>query len=85
MRPSSSKGDYLHAFPYADTAERDGLTMTFHSQHRPLQAYFSALEEAGFLVEVLREPGIPEHALLSEASRRWQRVPLFLHVRARRP
>jgi hypothetical protein len=50
-----------------------------------LQAYFSALEEAGFLVEVLREPGIPEHALLLEASRRWQRVPLFLHVRARRP
>jgi SAM-dependent methyltransferase len=83
--PFVIKGDYLHAFPYADAAERDGLTMTFHSQHRPLQAYFSALEEAGFLVELLREPGIPEHALLSEASRRWQRVPLFLHVRARRP
>ena len=59
--------------------------MTFHSQHRPVAAYFLALEEAGFLVEALREPGVPEHAIDSEASRRWQRLRLFLHVRARRP
>jgi SAM-dependent methyltransferase len=79
------KGEYLHAFRYADTVERDGLTMTFHSQHRPLEAYFMALEDAGLLVEALREPRVPEHAIVSEASRRWQRVPLFLHLRARRP
>ena len=77
-------GDYLRPFPYADTVERDGLTMTFHSRHRPLQDYFSALEETGFLVEALRETGIPEHAIEADRSRRWQRVPLFLHVRARR-
>jgi SAM-dependent methyltransferase len=77
-------GAYLHAFPYADTVERDGLTMTFHSRHRPLSAYFAALEEAGFLVETLREPGVPDDAIESDASRRWQRVPLFLHIRARR-
>jgi hypothetical protein len=59
--------------------------MIFHSQHRPIAAYFSALEEAGFLIEALRETGIPEHAIASEASRRWQRLPLFLHVRPRRP
>jgi hypothetical protein len=59
--------------------------MTFHSQHRPFHAYFSALEEAGFLIEALRETGVPEHAIVSEASRRSQRLPLFLHVRARRP
>lgn len=79
------KGDYLRPFRYSDTFERDGLTMTFHSQHRPLQAYFSALEETGFLVEALRETGIPEHAIDSQADRRWRRLPLFLHVRARRP
>jgi SAM-dependent methyltransferase len=83
--PFVIKGSYLHPFSYSDTVERDGLTMTFHSQHRPLEAYFSALKDAGFLVEALRETGIPEEAIASEASRRWQRVPLFLHLRARRP
>ncbi|TXL72339.1 class I SAM-dependent methyltransferase [Vineibacter terrae] len=78
-------GDYLRPFRYADTVERDGLAMTFHSQHRPIEAYFRALEAAGFLVEALREPGVPDHGLSSDASRRWQRLPLFLHVRALRP
>jgi SAM-dependent methyltransferase len=81
--PFVIKDEYLRAFRYVDTIERDGLRMTFHSQHRPLEAYFIALEEAGFLVEALREPTIPEHAIVSEADRRWQRVPLFLHLRAR--
>lgn len=79
------KGNYLGAFHYADALERDGLMMTFHSQHRPLEAYFMALEKAGFLVEALREPAVPEHAIMSESRRRWQRLPLFLHVRALRP
>ena len=83
--PFVIKGDYLHPFRYVDTVERNGLAMTLHGQHRPLSAYFAALEEAGLLVEALREPGIPENALSSEASRRWQRLPLFLHVRALRP
>jgi SAM-dependent methyltransferase len=83
--PFVIEGDYLHPFRYAATGERNGLTMTFHSQHRPFHAYFSTLEEAGFLIEALRETGVPEHAIVSEASRRWQRLPLFLHVRARRP
>ena len=82
--PFVIEGEYLGSFRYADTVERGGLTMTFHSQHRPLSAYFSALEDAGFLVEALRETGIPEEAIASDASRRWQRLPLFLHVRARR-
>jgi SAM-dependent methyltransferase len=79
------EGDYLRPFRYSEAVDRNGLAMTFHSQHRPFAAYFSALEEAGFLVEALREPSVPEHAIVSEATRRWQRVPLFLHVRARRP
>jgi SAM-dependent methyltransferase len=79
------KGDYLNGFPYVDHVERNGLTMTFASQHRPLEAYFMALEKAGLLVEALREPGIPEPAVISETERRWQRLPLFLHLRALRP
>ena len=79
------KADYLRAFHYADAVERDGLMMTFHSEHRPVEAYFMALEQAGLLVEALREPSVPEHVLDSAAERRWQRLPLFLHLRALRP
>jgi SAM-dependent methyltransferase len=82
--PFAIAGDYLGAFDYADTVVRDGRTMTFHGRHRPLESYFLALEESGLLVEALREPSLPDHALVSERSRRWQRVPLFLHLRARR-
>jgi SAM-dependent methyltransferase len=89
-RPTSDsdfviKGDYLGAFHYADMVERDGLMMTFHSWHGPLEAYFMALEKVGRLVEALREPRVPERAVVSEAWRRWQRLPLFLHLRAIRP
>ena len=78
-------GSYLHPARSADAIERSGLTMTFHSFHRPLEAYFSALEDAGLLVETLREPALPAHGMISEGSARWQRIPLFLHLRARRP
>jgi ubiquinone/menaquinone biosynthesis C-methylase UbiE len=77
-------GNYLREFHYEDTVEQEGLTMTFRSMHRPIESYFSALEKAGFLVESLREPAMPEHAAASDAQRRWQRLPLFLHLRARR-
>ena len=80
--PFVIKGDYLRPFFYSDEVERDGLTMTFHSRHRPLEEYSLALEEAGLLVEALRETSIPEASLSSEASRRYQRLPLFLHLRA---
>jgi len=29
------------------------------------------------LVEAVREPRIPDHAIALERSRRWQRLPLF--------
>lgn len=77
-------GDYLGTFRYVDTVERDGLMTTFHSQHRPIEAHFIALEKAGLLVEALREPAVPEQAIASEASRRWQRS-LFLPSRDLRP
>ncbi len=82
--PFVINGAYLDAFPYVDTIERGGLTMTFSSRHLPLESYSIALEEAGFLIEALREPRMPDDAVDSEADRRWQRVPLFLHLRARR-
>jgi SAM-dependent methyltransferase len=65
------EGDYLRPFHYSDAVERDGLSMTFHSQHRPLEAYFLALEAAGLFVEALREPSVPDQAIGSPAARRW--------------
>ena len=82
--PFVIKGGYLQSFGYSDAVERGGLSMTFHSQHRPLESYFSALENAGFVIEALREPKIPDHAVVSEGGRRWLRIPLFLHLRCRR-
>jgi len=79
------EGSYLDRFRYADAIERDDLEMTFVSDHRPLEAYADALAEAGLLIERLREPAIPESAIVHARSRRWQRVPLFLHARAVKP
>ena len=78
-------GSYLARFRYRDTVERGGFKITFESEHRPIQWYFAALESAGFLVERLRETDFPEHAVTESRNRRWQRVPVFLHVRALRP
>jgi ubiquinone/menaquinone biosynthesis C-methylase UbiE len=70
------RGSYLESFRYSDTVERDGLTMTFESQHRPISAYVDALAGAGLVLDALREP-------VTELHESWSRVPLFLHLRAR--
>jgi SAM-dependent methyltransferase len=75
-------GSYLGAKRYEDTVERNGLAVTFASEHRPLSAYADAMWEAGLLIERLREPAMPDHAVRAAHDVRWQRVPLFLHIRA---
>ena len=55
------------------------------SEHRPLQAYAEALAGAGLLIERLREPPLPEGAVSVARNRRWQRLPLFLHIRSVKP
>ncbi len=80
--PFVISGSYLEPSFYQDRVERDGLEMTFASIHRPLEMYVEALADAGFLVERLRERPVPDEAVVEARSRRWQRVPLFLHIRA---
>jgi SAM-dependent methyltransferase len=75
-------GSYLDRSHYADEIRRDGLEITFVSEHRPFQAYTEALAHAGLLIERLREPPVPEAAVTTPRNRRWQRLPLFLHMRA---
>jgi SAM-dependent methyltransferase len=79
--PFVVRGSYLERSYYMDSLRRDGLEVTFASAHRPLQAYTDALADAGLLIERVREPAVPEPARTAR-SRRWQRLPLFLHVRA---
>lgn len=71
------RGSYLASFRTSDFVERDGLRMTFESQHRPISAYFDALAAAGLVVDALREP-------VTESHDSWSRLPLFLHLRARK-
>lgn len=77
--PFVIRGSYLDRFRYVDDIERDGLPMTFHSEHRSLDAYSRALERSGFLIEAIRE------VTQDDRSDRWHRIPLFLHLRAIRP
>jgi SAM-dependent methyltransferase len=72
------EGSYFERTQKELPVEREGLEMTFLDAHRPLEDYFRALEGAGFVVERLREvtdDGDPRDS-------RWQRLPLFLHIRA---
>jgi len=67
---------------HAETVDKVGQSMTFHSQHRTVEAYSLACERAGLLIEALREPAHLDHWVTDDAKRRrWQRIPLFLHCR----
>ena len=79
-------GSYLDSGPADWTVERDGISVHFHSEHRPLEAYAAALTSAGLLIEQLREPK-PTPALIAQhpSAARWLRLPLFLHLLALRP
>jgi ubiquinone/menaquinone biosynthesis C-methylase UbiE len=86
--PFVIEGSYLAERRYAETLERSGFEMTFHSIHRPLEAYARELEEAGFLIEAIREPGAPSEVSRTwgpEGVARWGRLPCFLWLRAVRP
>jgi SAM-dependent methyltransferase len=80
--PFVISGSYLAPFRYTDELERDGLSVSFTSDHRPLETYVEALAAGGFVVERLREPAVPEDSISRPRQRRWQRLPLFLHLRA---
>ncbi len=70
---------YLTPRRVDDAVERDGLTMRFVSEHRPLVDHSRALEAVGLVVEALREPTDPD------PEGRWSDIPLFLHLRVVKP
>jgi SAM-dependent methyltransferase len=78
-------GSYFERREFMVTDEIEGVRVEMYSEHRPLEAYTLALEEAGFVIEALREPKPFEDAVRSngtDSSEKWQRIPLVLHVRA---
>jgi ubiquinone/menaquinone biosynthesis C-methylase UbiE len=96
--PIATAGDFLddkvfaldrpYGEPSRFTWHREAATgepLAIHGEHRPLEAYTRALEDAGFVIEALREP-VPSARFLTEHSDYafLARVPYFLHLRARR-
>ena len=75
-RPFVIDESYTRPKHYVTTRARDGLTMTYHGEHRPLQTYTEALTDAGFVINRLLEP------TSTDTRDKWHRIPLFLHIRA---
>jgi ubiquinone/menaquinone biosynthesis C-methylase UbiE len=61
-----------------DTVERDGLRMTFRGWTYTLEDYAFALNDAGFAIELIREP----RPTSDSRYQRWSELPLFMNVRA---
>ncbi len=76
------EGSYFGRRRFEGTFERAGLTVTFRGWAYPLEAYARALEEAGFLVEAIREP---RYVAPDGSPNRWSRLPNFLQLRALKP
>ena len=77
------EGSYLESFRYSMPMEREGMEMTFNSMHHSIDRYSRCLEEAGFLIQALREHPVPAKVII-ESGRYigWSRLPLFLHIKA---
>jgi len=76
---------YLQVWRYPDELHRQGIEMTFHTEHRPVGSYARALEDAGLVIEAIREP-MPDITMAAEqpSEERWRRIPNFLMLRARK-
>ena len=73
------EGSYVGKRAFEGTFERNGLTITFRGWCYALEDYWRAFEDAGLLVERLREP---THTL---EDPRHDRIPQFLYLRAIKP
>jgi ubiquinone/menaquinone biosynthesis C-methylase UbiE len=82
--PFVIKGSYLGERRWVEIeTERDGLQMHFKGWAYSLEAYFTALERAGFMIQAVREPRVPDENLDRFPSEyRWLRIPVFLMFRA---
>lgn len=73
---------YFGSRRFDATFTRGDLSIRFRGWSRPIQEYLAALFDAGFVIDALQEP-LPRGDF--EQSARWQRFPMFLHLRAIKP
>ncbi len=84
--PFVIRGSYLHEGRWVMHVEREGVAFHFDDIRRPLEAYALALERAGMLIDRVRELAAPDSFVeRNPAWQRWQRLPLFLDLRAVKP
>ncbi len=84
--PFVVSGSYFGRRRFEGTFRRGGLEITFRGWCYPLEDYALALERAGFLIEALREPPVPEEEVRRDpAEERRRRIPNFLYLRALKP
>lgn len=77
--------DYMSVRRYSERVGRDGMSLTFHQVHRPLHYYTQALNAAGFVIDAFHEVCVDEASVRMRGDRaRWQRVPLFVDLRAQK-
>jgi SAM-dependent methyltransferase len=71
---------------YDESFERFGRVMRFVGWCYPLEGYTRPLEEAGFLIDAIREPPIPKERVQKwPRGERRLRIPNFLMLRALKP
>ena len=80
VRLLTVRRDHFHSTRVEETVEVEGHPMTFRGWTYPLQDYAPALEDAGFVIEAIREP-VPTPG---DRFRRWALWPQFMNVRARK-
>jgi SAM-dependent methyltransferase len=69
-----------------NTETAAGDQVKLHGEHRPLEAYSRAIEQAGLRIEAVREPIAPPSFLAEHPTSAYLgRVPFFMHLRTRRP
>jgi SAM-dependent methyltransferase len=80
--PFVLRGNYFGRQRFAGAENRSGLQMHFVGWSQPLEAYVSALEDAGLAITSLREP-LPDLADGQDFLAQWKRIPLFLWLKAK--
>lgn len=77
-------GDYLHPKLQDWRFEKNGAPAQLRFWQRPISDYLNAITEAGFVLDEIGEPRPSTDFLENHEAAVWDRVPMFLHIRAKR-
>jgi SAM-dependent methyltransferase len=80
--PFVLRGSYFGRRRFEAYEVRGAFSMHFAGWSLPLEMYAAALEAAGLAIVSLREP-VPDGSAAGNELQRWNRVPLFLWLKAR--